>query len=61
MKRKEINIVEWLKDHPLISLNALEKECGLPQSALSKAINGHQKLSEKHHETLYVALQKYGL
>jgi hypothetical protein len=54
-------IVTWLLAHPLISINALEKKCGIPRGALSKAVNGNPKyLSVKHKPALLAALKDYG-
>lgn len=58
---KLLQLVTWLKAHPLIKVSALERECGIPQGALNKALNGDATfLSEKHLPALKKALKPYG-
>lgn len=57
---KSDKIINFLKAHELISINALEKKCGLPQSTIYKAQNG-RTLPEKYHESLIKELKRYGL
>ena len=52
-------IIDFLKSHELISVHALEKKCGLPQSTIYKAKNG-RTLPEKYHESLIKELKRYG-
>jgi len=53
-------IIEFLKDHPAVSLNQLEKAAELPQSLLSKAMKGIRRLNQKHIEKLVSFLVQYG-
>lgn len=57
---KSDKIINFLKAHELISIHALEKKCGLPQSTIYKAQNG-RTLPEKYHESLIKELKRYGL
>lgn len=54
-------ITEFLKSHPLISLNALEKALEIPQSTLHKAINAARLIPSKHIFPLLCELALYGL
>jgi hypothetical protein len=41
-------LIDWLrKNKNRLSLRAIEKELGMPPTILTKAVNGHQKLSAK--------------
>jgi len=54
-------IAEWLQQHTLINISKLERLCDIPQSALSKAVNGDEsKLSEKHLPVIVAQLRNYG-
>lgn len=55
------DVLKFLANRPLISLNKLEKMAGIPQSTLSKAKNGHMGLPSKHLEKLVAILSFYGL
>lgn len=58
---KLLQLVTWLKAHPLIKISALERECGIPQGALNKALNGNTAyLSAKHLPKLLQVLVIYG-
>lgn len=55
-------LLSLIRERPLISVSALERECGIPQSALNKALNGNAKyLSPKHLPALKRVLKQYGL
>lgn len=54
------NVLLWLKEHDLISINRLEKKVGIPQRSLSKAIAGIRDLPLKYHSDLITELKKYG-
>ena len=63
MKRKmnkSDKIINFLKAHELISINALEKKCGLSQGTMAHALNGSRGLPEKYHESLIKELKRYG-
>lgn len=53
-------VINFLHDRPALSLNQLEKESGLPQSLLSKAMKGKRRLNQSHIEKLVPVLEKYG-
>jgi predicted transcriptional regulator len=53
-------IIEFLKEHLALSLNQLEKQSGLPQSLLSKAMKGKRRLNQNHIEKLVPILEQYG-
>jgi hypothetical protein len=55
-------IINWLKSRDLISINALEKKCGLAQGTISKVLNRkeNRNLNEKHIPILRETLKLYG-
>ncbi len=53
-------IIEFLSERPALSLNQLEKEAGLPQSLISKAMKGKRRLNQGHTEKLVPVLERYG-
>ena len=61
-QQKYTNVItEFLKSHPLISLNALEKTLDIPQSTLHKAVNSARLIPSKHIFPLLCELAGYGL
>ncbi len=53
-----MEIVFWLKaNKDRLSFRAIEKELGIPDTTLNKAVSGRQELPKKWVETL-TALQK---
>lgn len=54
-------VLKFLRTHELISLNALEKKLGIPQSTLYKAIHDIRDLPAKHIPQLKAELKAYGL
>ena len=53
-----MEIVNWLKaNKDRLSFRAIEKELGIPDTTLSKAVSGRQELPKKWVEPL-TALQK---
>lgn len=53
-------IIGFLSQRPALSLNKLEKEAGLPQSLLSKAMKGKRRLNQAHIEKLIPIIIIYG-
>jgi chromosome partitioning protein len=53
-------LLDWLKDHDLLSINRLEERVGIPQRSLHKAIKGIRPLPEKYEQPLTKELKKYG-
>jgi len=56
----EEKIVNFVKERPALSVNYIEKEAGLAQGTLSKAVRGVRNLTSKHIEKLIPVLEKYG-
>lgn len=50
----------FLRRNPALSISILEKEAGLPNSTLAKALGGDRILNAKHLNALYPILTKYG-
>ena len=50
----------FLRRNPALSISILEKEAGLPNSTLAKALGGDRLLNSKHLNALYPILIKYG-
>ncbi|MEA5461475.1 ParA family protein [Arcicella sp. LKC2W] len=50
----------FLRRNPALSISILEKEAGLPNSTLAKALGGDRILNTKHLNALYPILTKYG-
>jgi chromosome partitioning protein len=50
----------FLRRNPALSISILEKEAGLPNSTLAKALGGDRILNAKHLNSLYPILVKYG-
>jgi len=50
----------FLRRNPALSISILEKEAGLPNSTLAKALGGDRILNTKHLNALYPILVKYG-
>jgi chromosome partitioning protein len=50
----------FLRRNPALSISILEKEAGLPNSTLAKALGGDRILNTKHLNALYPILIKYG-
>lgn len=59
-KSKSQEIVSFLQSHPLISINALEKMCNIPQSTIGKALSGAREIPLIHIENLENILKPYG-
>lgn len=56
----EAKIIEFIKERPSLSVNNLEKEAGLAQGTLSKAVHGVRRLTQRHIDKLLPVLQRYG-
>jgi chromosome partitioning protein len=50
----------FLRRNPALSISILEKEAGLPNSTLAKALGGDRILNAKHLNALYPIMIKYG-
>ncbi len=50
----------FLRRNPALSISILEKEAGLPNSTLAKALCGDRILNSKHLNALYPIFLKYG-
>lgn len=50
----------FLRRNPALSISILEREAGLPNSTLAKALGGDRILNAKHLNALYPILVKYG-
>ncbi|MBA4852082.1 hypothetical protein [Emticicia sp. BO119] len=60
-KKYSKEIITFLKSHPFISVNAIERALDLPFTTLSKAMTGQRDISEKHLWNIILALSSYGL
>lgn len=58
---KTESIIKFLKEHPLISINGLEKDCKLSQGTISKAVKGERRIKDKNVKKIAEELGKYGL
>jgi len=53
LKEFKMEIVDWLRTNKeRLSFRAIEKELGIPDTTLSKAVNGTQELPKKWVEPL---------
>jgi hypothetical protein len=53
-------LLEWIREHDLLSINRLEERAGVPQRVLSKALKGDRPLPKKYIDPLIKQLKKYG-
>ena len=60
MVYEEQHLRNWLKQHPLISINALEKEAQLPKDTVNHFVNERRGFPKKHYEKLLPILFDYG-
>ncbi len=60
MDYKEQHLRDWLKEHPLISIYALEKEAKLPKRTVYHFVNERRGFPEKHYGKLCNILYDYG-
>lgn len=63
MKQKKYTriVVDFLKSHPLISVNALEKLLDLPFTSVHQAVSGKRLIPKSHIFKILVELANYGL
>jgi hypothetical protein len=54
-------ICDFLKSHPLISVNGLEETLNIPQSTVWKAVKNAREIPTKHIFTIICHLAGYGL
>lgn len=57
----ENKIKKFFKERPAISVAAIERESGMPETSLSAVVSGNRKIPEKYKEKLMTVLNKYGL
>lgn len=55
-----LDVLNFLKRNPSLTLSGIEKESGIPSSTLSRAMSGARKLSGEHLKSLEPVLKKYG-
>jgi uncharacterized protein YcgL (UPF0745 family) len=53
-------LLDWIRDHDLLSINRLEERAGVPQRVLQKALKGERPLPAHHAKKLEKELKKYG-
>jgi len=61
MKPHSKRLCDFLKSHPFISLNALEKELKMPQGTLWKAMNDKRNIPVRYIFPMIYILADYGL
>lgn len=60
MDYEKQHLRNWLLDHSLIKIAALEIEAELPKDTLTHFINERRGFPEKHYSKLLSILLKYG-
>jgi len=55
-----MELQNWLKERPCLSLRCLEREAGLPAKTLSHYVQGRRELNEQHLQKLMPVLERYG-
>jgi hypothetical protein len=53
-------LLDWIREHDLLSINRLELRAGVPQRVLQKALQGDRPLPDKYAKPLIKELKKYG-
>ena len=53
-------IIEWLKQHPLLSLNRLSAAAGIKSTAIYKYMDGTRTMRQEHEKALCEILSNYG-
>jgi len=52
------DIIKFIQDRPLISINGLEKQCGIPQGTIRPSM---RNIPKKYEDKIRKALMPYGL
>ena len=52
--------VQFLKDHPLISIRAFELKINAPRGTIEQAISGRREIPKKYWYACYLTLTDYG-
>ena len=58
-KRKDKKILEWLREHKLLPILAIEKAANIPTGTLNRALRD-DNIPEKHIAALSEVLRPYG-
>lgn len=53
-------IIDFLKDHHLISVEGLERYLGIPHKTITQAMAGTRQIPKKYHEEIIKHLRNYG-
>jgi hypothetical protein len=53
-------LLDWIREHDLLSINRLEERADVPQRVLQKALKGERPLPARHVKKLEKELKKYG-
>lgn len=51
---------DWMKDRKQLSILAIEKRIGMPQSTLNKYLKGVRAIPKKYKEPLKKLMSQYG-
>lgn len=62
MNYKTQILLDWIREHPLISVMALEKQAGVPSCTVKHALSKTEQrdLPEKHYDAIVAVLFDYG-
>jgi hypothetical protein len=55
-----MDILRFLKAHPCINMNALEREAGLPKRTIKLNEKNFRRIPMKHHDRVMEVLKNYG-
>lgn len=61
MDNKINEIIEWLRERPLINIRKLERLAKIPQAHIAHVVKGSKVFSEAHEKKLREVLKNYGL
>jgi hypothetical protein len=53
-------LLDWIREHDLLSINRLEERAGVPQRVLQKALKGERPLPAHHAKAIIDLLVEYG-